>query len=95
MITRQISHEDVKKKSPEELEKPLPRFRCRCWLALRRDDDGTERNRLRRFEVIGIDKPDDDPFAPGAVAEPPIDPEPTLPPAAANLTTEGGDCVPF
>jgi hypothetical protein len=81
--------------SPDELEKPLPRFRCRCWLALRRDDDGNERNRLKRFEVIGTDKPDDDPFAPGTVAKPPSEPDPTLPPAAANLTTEGGDVVPF
>jgi hypothetical protein len=51
--------------SLEQLEQPLPRWiRCRCKLALRRDDAGTERNRLQSFEVIGLDKPDSDPFAP-------------------------------
>ena len=31
---------------------------------LRRDDDGGEYNRVRSFEVLGIDKPEQDPFAP-------------------------------
>ena len=38
--------------------------RCKVKLALRRDDDGIESNRIRRFEVIGIDTPDADAFAP-------------------------------
>jgi hypothetical protein len=48
-----------------QLEKPLPRFiRCKCKLALRRDDDGAEYNRVRRFDVIGLDEPEQDEFAP-------------------------------
>lgn len=51
--------------SLEQLEKPLPRgIRCKCKLALRKDDNGDERNRVRTFEVVGIDKPEVDPFAP-------------------------------
>ena len=49
-----------------QLEQPLPLgIRCSVKLALRRDDDGSEYNRVRRFEVLGIDKPDRDAFAPG------------------------------
>ena len=33
-------------------------------LALRRDDDGNEHNRVQLFTVIGIDAPEVDPFAP-------------------------------
>ncbi len=52
-------------KSLEQLEQPLPRgIRCKCRLALRRDDNGNERNRLKSFDVVGINKPADDPFAP-------------------------------
>lgn len=51
--------------SLEQLEQPLPRLiRCKVKLALRRDDDGNEHNRVRRFDVVGIDEPDSDPFAP-------------------------------
>jgi hypothetical protein len=51
--------------SLDQLEQPLPRgIRCECKLALRRDDDGNERNRLRSFKVIGVDPPEVDPFAP-------------------------------
>jgi hypothetical protein len=51
--------------SLEQLEKPLPPgIRCGVKLALRRGDDGTEYNRVRAFDVIGIDKPEDDDFAP-------------------------------
>ncbi len=58
--------------SLEQLENPLPRFiRCKCKLALRQEDNGSESNRLRSFEVIGIDKPDDDPFAPVTANLPP------------------------
>jgi hypothetical protein len=49
--------------SPEQLEQPLPAgIRCAVKVALRRDDDGTERNRVVSIEVTGIDPPD--PFAP-------------------------------
>ena len=51
--------------SPAQMEQPLPRwFRCKVVVVLRKDDDGVERNRVRSFEVIGIDKPETDPFAP-------------------------------
>jgi hypothetical protein len=64
----------------EQLEKPLPPgIRCKVKLALRRDDDGAEYNRVRTFGVIGIDAPAADPFAPDAQ------------PARA----EGGENVPF
>ena len=49
----------------EQLDKPLPLgIRCKVKLALRRQDDGTEYNRVRSFEVLGIDKPEPDAFAP-------------------------------
>ena len=52
-------------KSLEQLDSPLPPgIRCKCKLALRRDDDGNEYNRLRSFEVVGIDAPEPDEFAP-------------------------------
>ncbi len=48
-----------------QLERPLPPgIRCAVKLVLRRDDDGTEYNRVRSFEVIGIDPPEIDAFAP-------------------------------
>ncbi len=53
----------------DQLEQPLPMgIRCSVKLALRRDDDGTEYNRVRGFEVIGIDDDPtaDDDFAPTA-----------------------------
>ncbi len=50
---------------PTKLEQPLPPgIRCKVKIALRRDDDGNERNRVVRFDVVGIDKPTVDPFAP-------------------------------
>ncbi len=60
--------------SPEMMERPLPRgIRCKVTVVVRRDDDGIERNRVRSFEVVGIDKPVVDEFAPkppGDAAEP-------------------------
>lgn len=51
--------------SPEMMEQPLPKgIRCKVTAVVRRDDDGIERNRVRSFEMIGIDKPEVDPFAP-------------------------------
>lgn len=51
---------------------PRDRIRCKVRVALRRDDDGTERNRVTRFDVVGVDEPERDPFAPadGADAKP-------------------------
>jgi hypothetical protein len=51
--------------SLDQLEQPLPPgIRCKVKLALRRNDDGAEYNRVRSFEVLGIDKPEDDDFPP-------------------------------
>jgi hypothetical protein len=59
----------------EQLERPLPPgIRCKVKLALRKDDDGTEQNRVKRFEVIGIDEPEEDAFAPVDAPKPPPEP---------------------
>ena len=56
----------------EQLERPLPPgIRCSVKLALRRDDDGSEYNRIRRFDVLGIDEPERDAFAPTGDADNP------------------------
>lgn len=53
--------------SLDQLERPLPQgIRCKAKLALRRDDDGNEHNRVQSFTVIGIDAPEADPFAPSS-----------------------------
>lgn len=70
----------------EQLEQPLPPgIRCKCKLALRKDDDGSEYNKLKTFEAIGIDPPDVDAFAP---ADPP-GPGPQL--QSADDSAGGGD----
>jgi hypothetical protein len=75
--------------SLEQLEQPLPRFiRCKCKLALRRDDDGNESNRLKTFEVVGLDLPEPDTFAPTATTNQQPEPE-------TGTHAEGGDGVPF
>lgn len=52
-------------KDLEQLERPLPPgIRCKVKLAQRRDDDGSEYNRVRRLDVLGIDEPERDAFAP-------------------------------
>jgi len=49
----------------QQLEKPLPPgVRCKVQLAKRADDNGVEHNRVRSFEVIGHDPPEQDPLAP-------------------------------
>lgn len=51
--------------SLDQLERPLPLgIRCRVRVVVRRDDDGNEHNRVRSFDVIGLDTPEVDPFAP-------------------------------
>lgn len=56
--------------SLEQLQKPLPRFiRCKVKIALRTDDDGTQRNRVKTFEAVGFDKEPVDPFAPSEQPE--------------------------
>ncbi|MBI5863434.1 MAG: hypothetical protein HZB38_02760 [Planctomycetes bacterium] len=74
--------------SVDQLETPLPTgIRCTVKLALRRDDDGTEYNRVRSFDVTGIDEAERDPFAPTD--------DPIAPSAAATGTPEGGEYAPF
>ena len=71
----------------EQLERPLPPgIRCRVKLALRKDDDGNEYNRVRSFEVIGIDPPEQDSFAPLDAPGPAPQPE-----AAANVARSDHD----
>ncbi len=75
--------------SPADLERPLLRWwRCKVTAVIRRDDSGIERNEVRGFEVLGIDKPEADPFAPpgGGDAGPPQreagdEPPPVIPPS--------------
>lgn len=53
--------------SLDQLERPLPQgIVCSVKLVLRRDDDGAEYNRVKRFEVLRIEKPEADPFAPAS-----------------------------
>ena len=48
-----------------QLAAPLPPgMRCHIDVVIRRDDADVERNRVRRFEVVGVDKPEPDPYAP-------------------------------
>jgi len=87
----------------EQLEQPLPPgIRCKVKLALRRDDAGVEFNRVRGFEVVGIDTPEADPFAPQdsphpgllprgeGTDTPAVAPGPALTPQAADGSA-GGD----
>jgi len=51
--------------TPEQMDQPVPPgIRCRVVVALRKDDDGIERNQVRRFEVIGIDEVPPNPCPP-------------------------------
>ena len=58
----------------ENASAPPGCIRCNVRVALRRDDDGTEYNRVRRFDVLGIDEPVRDPFAPTDEVEGGADP---------------------
>lgn len=52
----------------EQLERPLPQgIIVAAKVTLRRGDDGQEFNRIVRFEVIAVEPPKPDPFAPGTV----------------------------
>ena len=57
--------------SLNQLNHPLPPgIRCLVKLVLRKDDDGIEHNEVRSFEVVGIDAPEPNPFAPTTAAPP-------------------------
>ena len=60
----------------EQLDTPLPagRIRCTVRVALRADDSGEQFNRVRSFQVVGIDGPERDPFAPAEDAESDVTP---------------------
>ena len=69
----------------EQLERPLPPgIRCKVKLALRKDDEDNECNRVKTFTVIGIDEPEQDAFAPQDAPGPAPQPQ-----AAANVA--GGE----
>lgn len=56
-------------KALEQLERPFPPgICCRVSLTLRKGDDGREFNRVRSFEVVGIDEAEQDAFAPAEPA---------------------------
>jgi hypothetical protein len=51
--------------SLEQLERPLPEgIVVVAKVALRKNDDGTEYNRVSRLDVVGIETPEPEPFAP-------------------------------
>ncbi len=76
--------------SLEQLERPLPQgIRCRVNLTVRRDDNGCEFNRVRSFEVLGIDPPEVNPFAPIGAPVAPTGTN-TCAPATLNKNSTGG-----
>lgn len=51
--------------SPEQLDQPIQQgFVCAVKLVLRTEDDGTQRNKVRSFDVLRIETPAAEPFAP-------------------------------
>lgn len=52
----------------EQLERPIPPgIRVRLKVALRKDDNGAEYNRVKAFEVLGVDSIEDEAFPPHEV----------------------------
>jgi hypothetical protein len=52
---------------PEQLERPLPEgIIVKARVAIRRNEDGTEYNRVTRFDVVDIEPPEPEPYAPSA-----------------------------
>ena len=81
--------------SLEQLEQPLPEgIIVNAKVALRKNDDGTEYNRVTRFDVVAIESPEPEPFAPRPteLAERRLD-EPT-PPASIGRTGQAEQEVP-
>lgn len=49
--------------SPEQFEQPLPPgFRCKVCVVLHKDDDGVQHNKVKRFEVLGVDELPPNPY---------------------------------
>lgn len=61
----------------KQLEQPLPRgIRCSVVVVLRKSDEGVDYNEVRRFEFIGVDAPEPNPFPPDdGAADDDADPE--------------------
>jgi hypothetical protein len=51
----------------DQLDRPLPRFRCLVKLSVRTSNAGPH-NRVSAFTVLGVDEPEPDTFAPKSVA---------------------------
>lgn len=76
--------------SLDQLERPLPRgIVASVKAVLRRDDDGTERNRVQRFAVLRIEPPEVDPFAPADSPASPDEAGPAFGPDDPFAATEG------
>ena len=79
--------------SIEQLEQPVPQgIRCKVKLTARKEDDGTVYNRVRSFDVIGIDTPEADAFAP---EDTPADPQADTTEGAGPLPATPDDGVPI
>jgi hypothetical protein len=69
--------------SPAQLERPLPEgIVVAARIALRRDDDGREYNRVTRFGTVGFEPPAPDAFAPESEEAPDTS-------EASSLDTDG------
>ena len=56
---------------PAQLERPLPSgFVAKVKVILHRGDNGNEFNRVKHFEVVAVETPEPDPFAPAPDARP-------------------------
>ena len=76
--------------TPQQLEQPLPPgIRCKLKVTLRTSDDGTQFNAVKRFDVIGIDTPQADPYAPPDEESEADDP--TVDPAAGDASQATGN----
>lgn len=52
--------------SLEEIDPPLSDlFRCSVRVVVHRDDDGNETNQVKKFDVVEVEEPEPEPFAPG------------------------------
>lgn len=60
---------------PEQIDQPLPRgIRCSIVVVLRKTDEGVDYNEVRRFECLGVDAPESNPFPPDDAADDDADP---------------------
>jgi hypothetical protein len=81
--------------SLEQLEQPLPEgIVIDAKVALRRGDDGTEFNRITRFDVVGIEPAEPEPFAPAPSSNgpaPSVNGEAAGPDGDSTLDQQGFD----